>query len=68
MKGYQLLLVSAVGPRDGMAFELAADSGEQVAEVFEDDASRERTVAFFSAQPIPLPVVNWFLSEAAARL
>jgi hypothetical protein len=68
MNGYKLLLVSAVGQRDGMALELATDAGEQVAEVFEDDATRIRTVTFYTDGPVPLPVVDWFLSEAANRL
>ena len=68
LNGYKLILVSAVGDRDGIALELAADSGEQIAEVFEDDASRKRTVTFFTDRPIPLPVVDWFLAAAAETL
>ena len=68
MKGYRLVLVSAVRHRDGMALELDLDSGEQVAVVFEDEDSRLRTVIFFSDKPVPLDVVEWFLSEAATRL
>lgn len=68
MNGYKLLLVSAVGVRDGMALELAAESGEQIAEVFEDDETGARTVRFFTDQAVPLPVVEWLLSEAANRL
>lgn len=68
MNGYRLVLVSAVGDRDGMALELDTEGGEQVAEVFEDDATRERTVRFFISEPVPLPVVEWFLAEAAKRL
>ncbi len=68
MNGYKLFLVSAVGERDGMALELASESGEQVAEVFEDDVTKQRTVAFFTAEPVPLPVVEWLLAEAARRL
>ncbi len=51
-----------------MALELDTEGGEQVAEVFEDDATRERTVRFFISEPVPLPVVEWFLAEAAKRL
>lgn len=68
MMGYKLLLVSAVGKRDGMAIELAEESGEQVAEVFEDGATKARTVTFFSARPVPLEVVEWFLAEADRSL
>jgi hypothetical protein len=68
MNGYKLLLVSAVGERDGMALELAAETGEQVAEVFEDDLTGERTVTFFTDQPVSLSVVEWLLAEAARRL
>lgn len=68
MIGYKLLLVSAVGKRDGMAIELALESGEQVAEVFEDDATGARTVTFFTHEPVPLAVVEWLLAEAARRL
>lgn len=42
--GYRLLLASSVGERDGMAIELIRDDGTRVAEVFEDDESRRRTV------------------------
>ena len=68
MSGYKLLLVSVVGERDGMALELADSTGEQVAEVFEDDLTKERTVAFFTDRPVPLPVVEWLLAEATSRL
>lgn len=68
MSGYKLLLVSAVGDRDGMALELAAATGEQIAEVFLDDESGARTVTFFTDHPVPLDVVEWLLSEAAKRL
>lgn len=68
MSGYRLLLVSAVGQRDGMALELDDATGKQVAEVFEDDLTKERTVTFFTDRPVPLPVVEWLLAEAARRL
>jgi len=68
MKMYKLLLVSAVGDRDGMALELATESGEQVAEVFMDDLTGARTVRFYTDHPVPLDVVTWLLSEAARRL
>ena len=68
MNGYKLLLVSAVGERDGMALELSRDTGEQVAEVFEDDESRARSVTFFTDEPIPLAAVEWLLSEAERQL
>ncbi|MGC4173857.1 hypothetical protein [Demequina sp.] len=68
MNGYKLLLASAVGERDGMAVELAVESGERLAEVFEDDLTKERTVTFFTVEAVPLAVVEWFLTEAARRL
>lgn len=68
MNGYRLLLLSAVGERDGMALELSRETGEQVAEVFEDDASRARSVTFFTDEPIPLAAVEWLLAEAAKQL
>ncbi|WP_228373708.1 hypothetical protein [Demequina soli] len=60
--------MSAVGERDGMALELSRDTGEQIAEVFEDDESRARSVTFFTDEPVPLAVVEWLLSEAARQL
>jgi hypothetical protein len=68
MNGYRLLLVSAVGGRDGMALELSLDTGEQVAEVFQDEDTRTRSVTFFTGEPVPLEAVQWLLSEAANRL
>jgi predicted regulator of amino acid metabolism with ACT domain len=68
MNGYKLLLVSAVGQRDGMAIELATEAGERIAEVFEDDVTRERTITFFTEKPVPLSVIEWLLREAASRL
>lgn len=68
MKGYKLVLVSAVGGRDGMALELSRETGEQVAEVFEDDESRARSVTFFTDEPVPLAAVEWLIAEAARQL
>lgn len=68
MNGYRLLLVSAVGERDCMALELSRDTGEQVAEVFEDEETRSRSVTFFTGDPVSLDVVEWLLSEAARQL
>ncbi|TFB87585.1 hypothetical protein E3O44_10865 [Cryobacterium algoricola] len=66
--GYRLILASAVGSRDGMALELDKDSGEQVAEVFEDDETKERTVTIFGEQAVPLAAIEWLLAEARTRL
>lgn len=44
-----------MGRRDGMALELTTDSGERVAEVFEDDASGERSLTVFADKPVPYP-------------
>lgn len=68
ISGFRRLLVSAVGSRDGMAIELDAESGEQLAEVFEDDATRERTVKFYTTEPVPLAAVEWLLDEARRSL
>ncbi len=68
MNGYRLLLVSAVGERDGMSLELVRDSGERVAEIFEEEASGERSLTVFSTAPIPIGVAEWFIAEAARRL
>jgi hypothetical protein len=51
-----------------MALELARESGEQVAEVFEDDATKLRTVTYYTSEAVPLPVVEWLLAEARRRL
>lgn len=68
MDGYRLQLASEVHLRDGMALELILDNGEQVAEVFEDDETKERTVKFYTDAPVPLAVVDWFLAAAARNL
>jgi len=68
MIGYRLLLVSAVGARDGMALELDAVDGEQIAEVFEDEVTKERTVTFFVDRPVPLEAVEWLLARARTEL
>lgn len=68
MNGYRLLLVSSVGDRDGMSIELDTDDGEQVAEVFEDSDTRQRTVRFFVTSPVPIEAVEWLLSAAASDL
>jgi len=39
-----------------------------VAEVFEDDLTKQRTVTFFTAEPVPIAVVEWLLAEAARQL
>jgi len=68
MNGYRLLLVSAVGPREGMALELDTVDGEQIAEVFEDEGTKERTVTFFVDRPVPLEAVEWLLDRARTEL
>jgi hypothetical protein len=66
--GYRLILASYVGERDGMALELTTDEGERVAEVFEDDETKERTFTAFIGRPVPLAAIEWLLSEAPTRL
>lgn len=68
MIGYRLIVMSVVGERDGMAIELASNTGEQIAEVFEDDETKLRSLTFYGQDPVPLEVVEWFLAEAADRL
>ena len=65
--GYRLILASCVGERDGMAMELDRDDGRQVAEVFEDEDTRQRTVNLFE-KDVPLEALEWLLSEAAEKL
>ena len=65
--GYRLIIASYVGERDGMAMELDHDDGRQVAEVFEDEETRQRTVNLFE-KDVPLEAIEWLLAEAAARL
>jgi hypothetical protein len=66
--GYHLILASSVGKRDGMALELTRESGERVAEVFEDDETKERTFTAFCEEPVPLAAIEWLLTEARIRL
>jgi hypothetical protein len=68
MNGYKLLLVSAVGSREGMALELDTVHGEQIAEVFEDEATKQRTVTFFVDRPVPLEAIEWLLDRARTEL
>ncbi|MCA0181409.1 MAG: hypothetical protein LCH77_17935 [Actinobacteria bacterium] len=60
--------MSAVGARDGMALELDAIDGEQIAEVFEDEDTKERTVTFFVDRAVPLEAVEWLLEQARTEL
>lgn len=67
--GYEIILVSSVGDRDGMSVELGVlDPRERIAEVFEDDETKQRTVTFFVRRPIPLEAVEWLLEQASERL
>lgn len=68
MKEYRLVLASSVGDRDGMALELSRESGEWLAEVFEDEQTGSRSVSFFTNDPIPLPLLEWLLAEASKQL
>jgi hypothetical protein len=65
--GYQLLLVSSVGERDGMALELTREDGSRVAEVFEDDDAGLRTMNLFE-KDVPIDAIEWLLDEARTRL
>jgi len=68
MTHYKLVLASSVGQRDGMALELAEPNGERVAEVFEDDKTRQRTVKFYTLDPVPLDAIEWLLERAQTDL
>lgn len=65
--GYHLILASSVGNRDGMGLELHRDTGECIAEVFEDDATGTRTVTLFESD-VPLDALEWLLERARTRL
>lgn len=78
---YVYILSSSVGERDGMAFELWTnvardDEGNPrrshgdkwIAEVFEDDQTKERTLTVFTPNPIPLSVFEEYLETARRRL
>jgi hypothetical protein len=67
MKDYMLILASSSSP-DGMALELERADGEQVAEVFEDDVTKARTVKFYTDQPVPLEAIEWLLERARVSL
>jgi outer membrane lipoprotein SlyB len=61
--GYRLVLASSVGARDGMGLELRRDDGSWVAEVFEDDRTKRRTVTLFESN-VPLAAIEWLIEEA----
>ena len=65
--GYSLVLASSVGVRDGMALEPTRDGGVIVAEVYEDDSTRARTVTVFELD-VPLEAMEWLLSSAREML
>jgi hypothetical protein len=66
--GYRLILASSVGERDGMSLELQKEDGERVAEVFEDDETKERMLTVFGEQPVALQLIEWLLAEARNKL
>ena len=68
MNGYRLILVSDVGERDGMALELDTVGGEQIAEVFEDEETKQRTVRLEVDWPVPVEAVRWLLDRALTDL
>lgn len=66
---YRLILASDVSSRDGMGLELIdAGSGARLAEVFQDEATGERTVTVFNSRSIPLADFEWFLEQAGEQL
>jgi hypothetical protein len=82
VSGYRHVLASVVGDRDGMSFELwtsteadlvtgrpsPAQGDQWLAEVFEDDETKARTLTVFTDQPIPLAIFESFLSAARRDL
>lgn len=81
MVNYVYILSSSVGERDGMAFELwttlaSDDEGNPkrshhdrwLAEIFEDDETKERSLTVFTQDPIPLAVFEEYLETARRRL
>ncbi len=60
-------LASSVGERDGMGLELTLADGEVIAEVFEREATGERTVTLFRPE-VPLQTLLWFLERVDAEL
>lgn len=65
--GYSLVLASSVGVREGMALELTRAGGVIVAEVYEDDSTRARTVTVFEPD-VPVEAMEWLLSSAREML
>lgn len=65
--GYSLILASYVGKRDGMALELTREGGAIVAEVYEDDSTRVRTVSMFESD-VPFEAMEWLISSASDSL
>lgn len=62
---YTYALASFVGARDGMAVELQDDAGEIVAEIFEDDETKQCVFTAFTSKPLPVQEVRGLLSRAA---
>jgi hypothetical protein len=64
---YRYYLASLIGPpRDGMAIELHDESGEVVAEIFEDDATGACSFSMVQGARVPTDVV-WGLLRLAAN-
>ena len=69
VEGCRLILASSGGERDGIALELDRDAdGEQVAEVFEDGATGDRTFRCYTDQPVPVEAVEWLIAQAQTHL
>lgn len=65
---YKFVLASIMGERDGMAMELHGSDGRVLAEVFEDDQTKARTVSFYTSDPIPLRDIELLLDAARRDL
>lgn len=65
---HKFVLASFVGSRDGMALELHHPDGHVLAEVFEDDRTKVRTVSFYTTDPVPLEDVEELIDRARRHL
>lgn len=65
--GYQYVLASFVGERDGMALELHDADHRCIAEVFEDDATGACSLSIIDGASIPTDRICDLLAQAAAE-
>ena len=65
--GFSTRLASSAGERDGIGLELTLDDGGVIAEVFEWEATGERTVTLFRPD-LPLATLLWLLERVDTEL